>query len=428
MILGAESASSSCELTSNFGPLRVRLMGAGQRLAPIFIQEESSLFKLLLTTVIMLWLSVAALAQIGVRGQIYLPNGAPVQKQTRFTLITENGMRNEIYYTDSNGRISMPRITTPYTITVDSDGETYDTTTESFNPLHAGNHIVIHLRPLIPSKSNPPKVVKANEMDAEVSPKAKAAYEEATTLVQAEKYEQAIPLLQRAISFQPDYFDPHNDLGVIYMKMNRLDEAANSFRQAIKIDAAHHLPRLNLGIVLNRQQKYKEAAEVLRKIRRNDPTMSAARALLVESLIGSQNWVEAEKELKNALVMKDDDEVDLKVKLGMVLIRQAKFDAAIGPLREAVKAEPDSALAHFNLGAALLETGALDEAESALRRAYELKGASMPGAQLMLGQVYFQKKDYPKAIEAFEAYLRDLPNAPNGDQVKKAIRQLRGSP
>lgn len=401
-------------------------MGAGRRLAPIFIQQENSLFKPLLTIFILPWFSLAAGAQFGVRGQIYLPNGAPVQKQTRFTLITENGMRNEIFYTDSNGRISMPRITTPYSVTVESDGEIYATTTESFNPLHAGNYIVIHLRPITSPKPSPPQVVKANETAGDVSPKAKATYEEATKLVQAEKYEQAIALLERVISLQPDYFNAHNDLGVIYLKMNRLDEAANSFRQAIRIDDTNHLPRLNLGIVLNRQQKYKESAEVLSKIRRNDPTMAAARALLVESLIGSQNWVEAEKELKNALVMKDDDEVDIKIKLGMVLIRQAKFDAAIPPLREAVKAEPDSALAHFNLGAALLESGALDEAESALRRAYEIKGASIPGAQLILGQVYFKKKDYPKAIEAFETYLRDLPNAPNADQVRKAIRQLRG--
>ena len=48
----------------------------------------------------------------------------------------------------------------------------------------------------------------------------------------------------------------------------------------------------------------------------------------------------------------------------------------------------------------------------------------MPGAQLLLGDLYFQKKDYPKAIEAFKAYLRDLPSAPNAAQVKEAIEKL----
>jgi regulator of sirC expression with transglutaminase-like and TPR domain len=39
--------------------------------------------------------------------------------------------------------------------------------------------------------------------------------------------------------------------------------------------------------------------------------------------------------------------------------------------------------------------------------------------------VYSQKQDAGKAIEAFEAYLRDLPDAPNAAQVKEAIARLR---
>jgi TolA-binding protein len=60
-----------------------------------------------------------------------------------------------------------------------------------------------------------------------------------------------------------------------------------------------------------------------------------------------------------------------------------------------------------------------------LRRAYQIEGAKMPGAQLLLGQVYFQKNDYLKAIAAFETYLRDLPDAPNAVQVKDSINKLR---
>jgi len=97
----------------------------------------------------------------------------------------------------------------------------------------------------------------------------------------------------------------------------------------------------------------------------------------------------------------------------------------VAAFREATSAEPDNALAQFNLGVALLESDDLDGAEKALRRAYQIEGAKMPGAQLQLGQLYFRKKDYPRAIEAFELYLRDLPNAPNAAQVKEAVEKLR---
>jgi len=71
-----------------------------------------------------------------------------------------------------------------------------------------------------------------------------------------------------------------------------------------------------------------------------------------------------------------------------------------------------------------MQSGKLDDAEKALRRACDLKPKGMPGAQLLLGEVYFQKKNYALAIEAFKAYLRELPDAPNAGQVKEAIDRL----
>jgi cytochrome c-type biogenesis protein CcmH/NrfG len=119
------------------------------------------------------------------------------------------------------------------------------------------------------------------------------------------------------------------------------------------------------------------------------------------------------------------DAVDLKIKRGMVLIRQGKFELAAQSLREAVVTEPDNAVGLFNLGAALLQTGKLDEAEVSLARATQIEGSKMPGAVFLLGQVYFQKKDYARAIESFETYLKYLPNAPNAAQVREAIAKLR---
>jgi len=99
------------------------------------------------------WLTVAVSAQLGIRGQIFMPDGSPVQKPTRFTLLTDNGTRTEIFYTDSNGRIAIPRINFPYTILVETDAESFATTTVSFNPVHAGNYIVVNLKPLTTGSS-----------------------------------------------------------------------------------------------------------------------------------------------------------------------------------------------------------------------------------------------------------------------------------
>jgi Flp pilus assembly protein TadD len=353
-----------------------------------------------------------------------LPDGSPPQRQIRFTLTTENGLRNEMFFTDAQGRITLHRINTPYQITVESDGQTYETTTVSFDPAYTSNHIIIHLKPLKPRPSTPPGTIKVNELEQKVSPKAKEAYEAAAKLILAGQYAQAVEPLKRAIAIEPNYFRAYNELGVIYLKLNQLDQAAEALRQAIKINDKSPFPQFNLGLVLNQQGKHEEAAGVLSKLQHHHPELAAVHAPLIEALMGAQQWAQAEEQLKLALA-KPADVAGLKIKLGIVRIKRDKFAEAAAVLREAAEAEPGAALAHYYLGVALFQTGSLDEAEIALIRAYQLEGAKLAGAQLLLGQVYSQKKDYPKAIAAFEAYLRDLPEAPNAEQVKMATQKLR---
>ena len=380
-----------------------------------------------LSLLLILLSSIVANGQAGLRGQIYLPNGAPLHKIIRFTVRTDDGGRNEILFTDSNGRIEVVQtLNVPYTITVDSDEETYATTSVQFDPAYSGKYIVVHLKPLESKPSYAPGVVNVNAADQNVTPKAREVYESALELIKSQKYEQAVEPLKNAIALQPNYFHAYNDLGVLYMKLNQLDLAADALRHAIKINDKIYLPQLNLGIVLNRQSKFKEAADILTKVERTNPDrLSKINPALIEATMGAQRWPEAETEIKKALTLNELDIVDLKIKLGTVLMRQGKFDAAALVLREAVEARPDSALANLDLGGTLLQTGSLDEAEALLLKAYKIKGSSMAGAQLLLGTLYFKKKDYPKALEAFTTYLRDLPDAPNAAQVKEAIEKLR---
>lgn len=381
-----------------------------------------ALITLILTSVV-----TAQIGTRGVRGQIFLPNGSPAQRQIRFMLTTDNGMRTEYFYTDSNGRIQMPAVNGPYTITVDTDGETYATTSVSFQAFNAGTYITVHLKPFESKTSPPPGLININDIDRDVSIQAKESYDTALEHLRAGEFEKAVEPLKRAVELQPDYFHAHTDLGVLYIKLDKLDLAERSLQRAIKINDKIYIPQLNLGILYNKQNKYKEAVEVLTKVQRRNPDLAKLHIPLIEALMGAQDWERAEDELKKALKATELDKVDLKIKLGTVMMRRSNFVGAASVLQEATAEEPDNSLAQFNLGAALIQTGNLDQAETALLRAYKSEGSKMAGAQLLLGQLYFQKKDYSKAIEAFETYLKDLPSAPNAAQVKEAVEKLRQS-
>jgi TolA-binding protein len=80
------------------------------------------------------------------------------------------------------------------------------------------------------------------------------------------------------------------------------------------------------------------------------------------------------------------------------------------------------------LGGALMQLQQGERAERELLRAYELGGASVAGAQLLLGHLYVSQKKYSEAQKAFEQYLTDLPQAPNAKQVTEMIASLKAAP
>src|SRR5438093_7704583 len=81
-------------------------------------------------------LSSAAHGQAPASVQLFMPDGAMPARELRLNLTTDAG-RVDTFFTDSKGRFVISRSQglrpdAGYTITVESDGRTFDTTTISF--------------------------------------------------------------------------------------------------------------------------------------------------------------------------------------------------------------------------------------------------------------------------------------------------------
>jgi tetratricopeptide (TPR) repeat protein len=96
-------------------------------------------------------------------------------------------------------------------------------------------------------------------------------------------------------------------------------------------------------------------------------------------------------------------------------------------LEKAIAINPEVARAHMYIGVALMNLKRMAEAEAELLKAYELGGSGMAGAQLSLGQLYYQQQKYNLAQRAFEQYLKDSPNATNATQVKAVIEKIKAA-
>jgi Flp pilus assembly protein TadD len=90
-------------------------------------------------------------------------------------------------------------------------------------------------------------------------------------LIQQKKYAEAEPILKRAIEADSMYGPAHNDLGLVYFRMNRPYEAAWEFENAIKLMPKQPEPRNNLGLVLEKADKVAEALPSFTQAAEMDP-------------------------------------------------------------------------------------------------------------------------------------------------------------
>jgi tetratricopeptide (TPR) repeat protein len=290
------------------------------------------------------------------------------------------------------------------------------------------NYAPLFLNPHKGPPLPPNEVVDASASDADAPPEARAAYERAMKAVGEGRAGEALEELKKAVAAHPKYARALNDLGVLYLKLDRLDEAAETLRRAAQINRRFYFPRLNLGVVLGRQGKYAEAVEVLGKLHGERPDFPGLVPTYADALVAAGQAARAKKVLADALVgggLERAARVEAHYKLGMILSREEEYAAAAAELEKAVRLDPDAANVRLLLGGALLELKRPADAERELLRAYELAGAGVGNAQLLLGQLYLSQQKLERALRAYEQYLRDVPAAPNAEKVREVIGKLR---
>jgi Flp pilus assembly protein TadD len=377
---------------------------------------------------IILAVLILAFSQAPPAIQIFMPGGTLPPRPIRFTLTRDDG-RIETVFTDTKGKFQVTGDLirdADYVITVESDGATYDTTVATFRIVRSTPvYTTVFLRPFTGKPKTVTGVVDVRAMEPNVSKDALAAYEAGMKALAGGQTEAAITELKRALKLSPRYLRALNDLGVLYLQLNRLPEAAELFAQAVKFDETFNLARLNLGVVLHRQGRNKEAVQTLAPLYEKDRSMKGVALSYADALLGVAELAKAEQVLRGALSESTNDSVDLHFKLGVILNRQDRFDEAAEELKKAVTINDTAANAHLLLGATLLQLNRPDEAEKSLLRSYEIAGPGAGNAQMFLGQLYLIQQKPAAALKAFEQYLKDIPAAPNAAQIKAEIEKLK---
>ena len=224
--------------------------------------------------------------------------------------------------------------------------------------------------------------------------------------------DQAISLLETAVSFKADFSDAFNNLGNVHKGINDLASAEVAYRQAISCKPESLDAVFNLGILLEAQGYFRKAEESYLRCLELSPCMIPALFNLgnVYKALGRLRDAEA---IYNRLLKIEPMNAETLNNIGVVFNEFNRQAEAIHSYREAIRIKPKFAEAYYNLGIVFQESNEQEEAIEAYKKALKFDPEHV-GAEVNIG---YCLKEMGDAEKAKAAYLRALRIAPDYDKA-----------
>jgi len=179
------------------------------------------------------------------------------------------------------------------------------------------------------------------------------------------------------VRLRPSYAEAHNNLGNTLKALDRLPEAAASYREAVRLWPDLAEAHNNLGSALLELRRPEEAESSLRQALRHRPDFAAAHSNLGSALLELRRPEEAESSLRQAIRF-DPHSAEAHNTLAGTYLAQGRLEEAVAAYRQAVRLQPDHAEAHSNLGIMLLMKGDFAEGWPEYEWRWKGKGWSVP--------------------------------------------------
>jgi tetratricopeptide (TPR) repeat protein/transglutaminase-like putative cysteine protease len=163
---------------------------------------------------------------------------------------------------------------------------------------------------------------------------AEAVLAAAEAAIGQREFRAAAEMIERLLEKQPDHPSAHNDLGLAYLEMGKLEKAETALKRAVELDPFSPFAYNNLGRVHQMRRRYGDAERAFRKqieIMPLDP------------------WAHRN--------------------LGMLLVDRKDYARALPVLEKAVAITPEDPLVHLLLGRAQVNLKMLEKAGESFDRA-----------------------------------------------------------
>ncbi len=252
---------------------------------------------------------------------------------------------------------------------------------------------------------------------------ARTAFLHGVELHRAGDLEGAIREYRAALQLDPSNVQALSNLGAALSASGRFDEAIARYQDALKLQPSLPGVRLNLGLAYYKSSRFAAAAREFETVHAAAPADLRTSLLLADCYLRLGRFPQAVA-LLSPLAAAQPDDRSLDYLLGTALIRSGHADQ--GQLYiDRILRDPDSAEAHYLLGAASFTAGAFPKAVSEFALALQRK-ASLPSLQSYYGQALLATGDPGGAETAFRAALAQDPRDFDANLQLASILAQRG--
>jgi predicted O-linked N-acetylglucosamine transferase (SPINDLY family) len=189
---------------------------------------------------------------------------------------------------------------------------------------------------------------------------------------QANRLDESIEFLSRAIQARPDFAQGHYNLGLALQHAGRFDEAISAYNRGVQLKPDYAMAFNNIGVLMNRAGRWDEAIVALQNAIRLNPNFAEAHNNIGTTYRQLGRFGESVECFRRAIAL-DPKIHDSFNNLGNALKMLGKLDEAAAALRRGIEIKPDFPVAFLSLGTVLFDKGEIDAAMNAYRQAPRLK-------------------------------------------------------
>jgi tetratricopeptide (TPR) repeat protein len=277
-------------------------------------------------------------------GTVFAPSGRPLESRSPIRLATMT-RGDRVFTLSETGNFAFRGLPSgSYIITIDKEAD--------FKPYTASVDVIAQNRPPAQTytlnirleykdrtKVTPPVL---NAEFANVPKKALDFYNAALEKAKTGDHSAAVDQLKLALVEYPTFTQAFNEMGVQYLRLNRLEDADEAFRGALKIDPESFAAMINRGIANVMMKRYGESVPILRKALKKNEQSAVGHYFLGQALANLGLFDEAEKELRTSLQLGKEEMKEAHRILAIIYASRGKKKEAVGELEAYLARAPNT--------------------------------------------------------------------------------------